>query len=83
MLEAIILGDGGKIHTEIVRLLVAVGATVNITDRDAAQQSPGGRDHIQKTYVFKGLIWVAFVQQMIELAVCYYLMTSHGDGTPI
>ena len=29
-----ILGDGGAAHTEIVRLLVAAGANVNIADRD-------------------------------------------------
>jgi uncharacterized protein len=34
LLEAVILGDGGKVHTEIVRLLVAAGANVNIADRD-------------------------------------------------
>jgi uncharacterized protein len=34
LLEAVILGDGGPIHTEIVRLLVEAGANVNIADRD-------------------------------------------------
>jgi ankyrin repeat protein len=34
LLEAIILGDGGPVHTEIVRLLVSSGADVNIADRD-------------------------------------------------
>jgi ankyrin repeat protein len=34
LLEAVILGDGGAAHTEIVRLLVAAGANVNIPDRD-------------------------------------------------
>jgi ankyrin repeat protein len=34
LLEAIILGDGGPIHTEIVKLLVAGGADVNIPDKD-------------------------------------------------
>jgi ankyrin repeat protein len=32
LLEAIILGDGGARHTEVVRLLVAAGADVNQTD---------------------------------------------------
>lgn len=32
LLEAIILGDGGPRHTEVVRLLVAAGADVNLTD---------------------------------------------------
>jgi ankyrin repeat protein len=34
LLEAVILGDGGPVHTEIVRLLVEAGANVNIADRD-------------------------------------------------
>lgn len=34
MLEAVILGDGGPTHTEIVRLLVAHGAHPEIPDRD-------------------------------------------------
>lgn len=32
LLEAIILGDGGPAHTEIVRLLVEAGADVNLAD---------------------------------------------------
>ncbi len=34
LLEAVILGDGGPNHTEIVRLLVAARANVNIADHD-------------------------------------------------
>lgn len=34
LLEAIILGDGGPTHTEIVKLLVEGGAGVNIADKD-------------------------------------------------
>jgi uncharacterized protein len=34
LLEAVILGDGGTTHTEIVRLLIAAGADVNIADRE-------------------------------------------------
>ena len=34
LLEAVILGDGGSAHTEIVRLLVSAGASVNIPDRE-------------------------------------------------
>ncbi len=34
LLEAVILGDGGEAHTEIVRLLVASGANVNLADRE-------------------------------------------------
>ena len=33
LLEAVILGDGGPAHTEIVRDLVTAGANVNIADR--------------------------------------------------
>jgi ankyrin repeat protein len=34
LLEAVILGDGGPVYAEIVRLLVAARANVNIADRD-------------------------------------------------
>ena len=34
LLEAIILGDGGRAHTETVRLLVEAGADVNVADKD-------------------------------------------------
>ncbi len=34
LMEAVVLGDGGPNHTEIVRLLVSAGANVNIPDRD-------------------------------------------------
>ena len=34
LMEAVILGDGGPSHTEIVRLLVAAGAKVDIADRE-------------------------------------------------
>jgi ankyrin repeat protein len=34
LIEAVILGDGGPVHTEIVRLLAEAGANVNIADRD-------------------------------------------------
>ncbi len=34
LLEAIVLGDGGPRHTEIVRMLVAGGANVNLADRE-------------------------------------------------
>jgi uncharacterized protein len=34
LLEAVILGDGGPVHTEIVRLLLAARANPNIADRD-------------------------------------------------
>jgi uncharacterized protein len=32
LLEAIILGDGGRSHTEVVRLLIEAGADVNLAD---------------------------------------------------
>jgi uncharacterized protein len=34
LLEAIILGDGGPIHQEIVKLLIRAGAEVNLADGD-------------------------------------------------
>lgn len=34
LLEAVILGDGGPAHAEIVRLLIAAGAALNLADRD-------------------------------------------------
>jgi hypothetical protein len=34
LLEAVILGDGGPVHTEIVRVLIEAGANVNLADRD-------------------------------------------------
>jgi ankyrin repeat protein len=34
LLEAVILGDGGPAHTEIVRLLIERGAKLNLADRD-------------------------------------------------
>jgi ankyrin repeat protein len=33
LLEAVILGDGGARHTEIVKLLIAHGANVNLADK--------------------------------------------------
>ena len=35
LLEAIILGDGGRSHTEVVRLLVEAGANVNLADGES------------------------------------------------
>ena len=34
LLEAVILGDGGARHVDIVRMVVAAGANVNLADRD-------------------------------------------------
>ncbi|QEU93522.1 ankyrin repeat domain-containing protein [Streptomyces kanamyceticus] len=36
LLEAVILGDGGRAHQEIVELLLAAGATPGLADRDGA-----------------------------------------------
>jgi uncharacterized protein len=36
LLEAIILGDGGRRHTEVVRLLVDAGADINLPDKDGS-----------------------------------------------
>ena len=35
LMEAVVLGDGGAAHTEIVRLLAAAGADIGIPDRDS------------------------------------------------
>ncbi|MEJ0076319.1 MAG: ankyrin repeat domain-containing protein [Alphaproteobacteria bacterium] len=45
LLEAVILGDGGPVHTEIVRLLVEAGANVNIVDRDGVTPLAHARRH--------------------------------------
>ncbi|MGE0752960.1 MAG: ankyrin repeat domain-containing protein [Variibacter sp.] len=45
LLEAIILGDGGAVHTEIVKLLVDGGANVNIADRDGVTPLAHARRH--------------------------------------
>jgi ankyrin repeat protein len=45
LLEAVILGDGGEAHTEIVRLLVDAGANVNIADRDGVTPLGHARQH--------------------------------------
>lgn len=34
LLEAVILGDGGRAHQEIAELLITAGATVDLPDRD-------------------------------------------------
>ncbi|MBY0267162.1 MAG: ankyrin repeat domain-containing protein [Burkholderiales bacterium] len=45
LIEAVILGDGGARHTEIVRLLLAHGADPNIADRDRVTPAGLRRDH--------------------------------------
>jgi len=44
LLEAIILGDGGPRHTEVVRLLVGAGADVNLADGDDITPLAHARD---------------------------------------
>jgi ankyrin repeat protein len=45
LLEAIILGDGGPVHTEIVRLLIQGGADVNIADKDGVTPLTHAKRH--------------------------------------
>jgi ankyrin repeat protein len=45
LLEAIILGDGGPVHTEIAALLVRGGANVNLADRDGVTPLAHARRH--------------------------------------
>jgi len=47
LIEAIVLGDGGKRHTAIVKALIAAGANVNIADRAGARplKLARGRGH--------------------------------------
>lgn len=45
LLEAVILGDGGPVHTEIVRELVRAGASVNLADRDGVTPLGHARRH--------------------------------------
>jgi uncharacterized protein len=55
--EAIILGDGGPRHTEVVRLLVAAGADVNLPDGRGTplwHARRGGYDEIVKILVEAG-----------------------------
>jgi len=52
LLEAIILGDGGTRHVQIVRLLVDAGANVNLADRERVtplqHACSGGYQEIEK-----------------------------------
>ena len=51
LLEAIILGDGGRAHTEIVRLLVGAGAKVNLGDGQGVTPLAHARARNQKEIV--------------------------------
>jgi uncharacterized protein len=51
LLEAVILGDGGPAHTEIVGLLVAAGANVKIADRQGVTPLEHARRHNYRAIV--------------------------------
>jgi uncharacterized protein len=51
LLEAVILGDGGPRHTEIVRLLIAHGANVNLADREGVTPLAHARQRRQDAVV--------------------------------
>ncbi len=51
LLEAVILGDGGPRHTEIVRLLIAHGANVNLADREGVTPLAHARQRRQEAIV--------------------------------
>jgi len=51
LLEAVILGDGGPRHTEIVRLLLAHGANANLPDREGVTPLAHARQRQQAAVV--------------------------------
>lgn len=51
LLEAVILGDGGPRHTEIVRLLLAHGANANLPDREGVTALAHARQRQQAAVV--------------------------------
>jgi uncharacterized protein len=51
LLEAVILGDGGPRHTEIVRLLIAHGANVSLADREGVTPLAHARQRGQAAVV--------------------------------
>jgi len=51
LLEAVILGDGGPRHTEIVRLLIAHGANVDLADREGVTPLAHARQRRQDAIV--------------------------------
>jgi hypothetical protein len=51
LLEAIILGDGGAAHTEIVRLLVAKGARLQLADAQGVTPLAHAEQRGQKAIV--------------------------------
>jgi ankyrin repeat protein len=44
LIEAIVLGDGGKRHTEVVKALIAAGANLNIPDKSGTRPLKLARD---------------------------------------
>jgi ankyrin repeat protein len=57
LLEAVLLGDGGPTYVEIVRLLIAAHANVNIADRDGV--TPLGHARRRGYVEMVGLLSVA------------------------
>jgi uncharacterized protein len=57
LLEAIILGDGGSRHTEVVRLLLAAGANWRIADRNGVSplEHAKQRGYIQMQKLLEGV----------------------------
>lgn len=55
LLEAIILGDGGPRHTEVVRLLVEAGADVNLADSNGVTplQNARSRGHVEMASILE------------------------------
>jgi ankyrin repeat protein len=51
LLEAVILGDGGPAHVEIVRMLIAKGAKLDLADRSGVTPLAHARQRGQKAIV--------------------------------
>ena len=51
LLEAVILGDGGARHIDIVRMVIAAGASVNLADRDGVTPLRHARQRGQQAIV--------------------------------
>lgn len=70
LLEAVILGDGGPAHTEIVRLLVRAGANTQIADREGVTPLAHARRRGYKE-----------IQAILERVQCK--PTSPGAAAPV
>ncbi|HWI78186.1 MAG TPA: ankyrin repeat domain-containing protein [Ramlibacter sp.] len=61
LLEAVILGDGGAAHSEIVRMLIAHRANVNLADKDGvtplAHARQRGQGRVVEMLVAAGARW--------------------------